>query len=134
GHATLYAVGADGMSRLGAPNELIARDVSEVTVQVVTLDEFCAERRLEPDWLFVDIEGFEIAALEGARELIERRGAAMRLVVEMHPSVWDSAETSRASAETLLRELGLRAVPLTGQTDALGEHGIVSLEHTGDAH
>jgi len=133
GQATLYASGAEGMSRLGAPNELIAERILEVIVPVMTLDEFCAERGLAPDWLLIDIEGFEMAALEGARELIRRRGAAMRLVVEMHPSVWESAGTSRASAATLLRELELRVVPLTGQTDALGEHGIVSLEHAGDA-
>ncbi|MCA1593753.1 MAG: FkbM family methyltransferase [Acidobacteria bacterium] len=132
GEATLYAAGADGMSRLGAANELIAAEVSEVTVPVVTLDEFCTARNLAPDWLFIDIEGFEIAALEGARELVRKRGAGMHLIVEMHPNVWESAATTRASAEALLGELKLRAVPLTGQTDPLGDHGIVYLEHAGE--
>jgi len=120
GSAVLFASGADGMSRLGAPNELIADRVEELTVEVVALDDFCASRGLEPDWLFVDIEGFEIAALEGARELIEKSGERLSVVVEMHPNVWESAGTTRASAEELLDELGLRAVPLTGQGDALG--------------
>jgi FkbM family methyltransferase len=131
GSATMYASGADGMSRLGAPNVLIAERVSELTVPVVTLDDFCRERAHEPDWLFLDIEGFEMAALEGARELFARRGAALNAVVEMHPDVWDSAGTTRAGAEALLSELGLRAVSLTGQADPLGEHGIVYLEHDG---
>lgn len=136
GAATLYASGADGMSRLGAPNVEIAERVSELSVPVTTLDDFCRERALEPDWLFLDIEGFEIAALEGARELLTRRGAALNVVVEMHPNVWDSAATTRAGAEALLAELGVRAVALTGQADPLGEHGIVYLKHTegtGDA-
>ncbi|HEX7174736.1 MAG TPA: FkbM family methyltransferase [Pyrinomonadaceae bacterium] len=132
GSATMYASGADGMSRLGAPNVLISERVSELTVPVVTLDDFCRERALEPDWLFLDIEGFEIAALEGARNLIARRGAALNVVVEMHPNVWDSAGTTRADAEALLEGLGLRAVALTGQTDPLGEHGIVYLERNGE--
>jgi FkbM family methyltransferase len=132
GSATLYAADADGMSRLGAPNVLIAERVSELTVPVVTLDDFCRERALEPDWLFLDIEGFEIAALEGARELVGRRGAAINIVVEMHPDVWDSAGTTRAGAEALLDELGVCAVALTGQADPLGEHGIVYLKHVGE--
>lgn len=129
GEAVLFASGADGMSRLGAPNELIADSVEEVTVPVVTLDEFCLSRGLEPDWLFLDIEGFEIAALEGARSLIEGRGASLNVVVEMHPDVWHTAETTRAGAEKLLRELRLVARPLTGQGDPLGEHGLVWLKH-----
>lgn len=128
GDATMYASDTDGMSRLGAPNELIAERVREITVPVVTLDEFCEARALEPDWLLIDIEGFEIAALEGARRLLARRGRQLHVVVELHPNVWDSAATTRAGAEALLSELGLRAVPLTGQRDALGEHGLVFLE------
>lgn len=128
GSATMYAAGSDGMSRLGAPNELIAARTRPLTVPVVTLDEFCRARSLAPDWLFMDIEGFEFAALEGARRLIAERGAEMRVVVEMHPNVWDTAGTTRDGAEALLADLGLRAVPLTGQRNPLGDHGIVLLE------
>lgn len=130
GTATLFASDADGMSRLGAPNKLIAERTKELSVPVVTLDEFCEAEGLEPDWLFIDIEGFEIAALEGARRLIERRGDALHIVVEMHPDVWESAGTTRAGAESFLREMGLRADALMGQSDPLGEHGIVCLVRT----
>ncbi len=133
GEAILFATGEDGMSRLGAPNELIAAQVEELTVPVLMLDEFCRERALEPDWLFIDIEGFEIAALEGARQLIRRMGPRLNIVVEMHPNVWESAATTRAGAESLLAQLNLRAVPLMGQRDPLDEHGLVYLEHTRDA-
>ncbi|HXT62741.1 MAG TPA: FkbM family methyltransferase [Pyrinomonadaceae bacterium] len=128
GEAKFYACGADGMSRLGEANRLIADRAVEMRVPVITLDEFCAGEGLRPDWLFIDIEGFEIGALEGARNLIERSGAALNIVVEMHPSVWDSAGTTRSCAEDLLASLELRAVPLTGQTNPLGEYGIVWLE------
>lgn len=129
GDAVLYAADVAGMSRLGEANKAIADRVSEITVSVVTLDEYCRTEELRPDWLFIDIEGFEIAALSGARELIKSRGRKMNIVVEMHPDVWDSADTTRAQAEALLAELKLRAVPLMGQSDPLGEHGLVYLEH-----
>jgi FkbM family methyltransferase len=129
GSATLFAAGADGMSRLGAPNELIADRVEEISVPVVALDDFCEARGLRPDWLFMDIEGFEIAVLAGARQLIKERGPDLNIVVEMHPNVWVSADTTRIGAEQLLADLELYAVPLTGQTDPLNEHGLVHLEH-----
>jgi FkbM family methyltransferase len=125
----LYAAEAEGMSRLGAPNEALDGKVTEISVPVVTLDEYCSVEKLHPDWLFIDIEGFEIAALSGARELIKNGRGQLGIVVEMHPNTWSSANTTRARAESLLSELGLRAVPLTGQTDPLGDYGIVQLEY-----
>lgn len=128
GEAVLYAADVAGMSRLGQANKAIADRVSEITVPVVTLDEYCSAAGLLPDWLFIDIEGFEIAALSGARHLIKSRGRDMNIVVEMHPDVWSSAETTRAQAEALLAELELRTVALMGQHDPLAEHGLVYLE------
>lgn len=127
GRQILYAAEADGMSRLGEPNEALEGKVSEISVPVVTLDEYCTSEGLQPDWLFIDIEGFEVAALYGARELIQSRRAALGIVVEMHPNVWSSANTTRAKAQDLLNHLGLRAIPLTGQSDPLGDYGIVHL-------
>jgi FkbM family methyltransferase len=129
GEAVLFAAGADGMSRLGAPNKEIADRVSPLSVPVVTLDAYCQSEGLEPDWLLVDIEGFEIAALEGARGLIQRRRGSLGIIVEMHPDVWESAATTRERAEALLAELGLEALPLMGQADPLGEHGLVHLAY-----
>lgn len=129
GETILYAADADGMSRLGAPNEAIADRVSAMAVPMVTLDSYCATECLTPDWLFMDIEGFEIAALAGARQLIKGRGKTLGIIVEMHPEVWASADTTRDDAESLLDDLGLRAVPLTGQTDPLNAYGLVYLTY-----
>lgn len=129
GEAILYAAEADGMSRLGEPNIALAGNIREINVPVVTLDEYCKSEELQPDWLFIDIEGFEIAALAGARELIRGRRGELGIIVEMHPNVWASAQTTRAGAEALLDELGLRALPLTGQTDPLSDYGLVYLAY-----
>src|SRR5260370_8419602 len=73
GEQILYAAEADGMSRLGEPNKALEGRVDEITVPVLTLDEYCGSEGLQPDWLLIDIEGFEIAALAGARQLIQSR-------------------------------------------------------------
>lgn len=129
GRATLYTASADGMSRLDAPNEALEHIVP-VEVDVLTLDEYCHSADLQPDCLLVDIEGFEVAALRGGRDTISRGRGHMQIVVEMHPGLWRSAGTSRDEVATLLRDLGLRPIPLTGQRDPLAEYGVVRMEWT----
>lgn len=129
GEAVLFASGADGRSRLAEPNRELGEAVKPVVVPIMTLDEYCAAGQLAPDWLLIDIEGFEIAALEGASGVVKARGRDLGIVIEMHPNVWASARTTRERAETVLRELRLRPVALTGQADPLADHGLVYLEH-----
>jgi FkbM family methyltransferase len=50
------------------------RPVTQAPVDVVTLDGFCDERRIERiDLLKMDIQGFELQALRGGQRLLERR-------------------------------------------------------------
>jgi len=125
--ATFFQAGTDGMSRLGAPNQQLGAMASARDVETLTLDDYCEARELRPNLLLMDIEGFEIAALSSARRLIKSRGRDMEIIVEMHPNVWASANTTRAKAESLLQELGLHAEAMTGQDDPLGDYGTVRL-------
>ena len=127
GEMPLFAAGEDGMARLGSPSSALEGRTRVVTVPVVRLDDRFPPEVPQPDWLVMDVEGHELEALEGARALIARRGAALGIVVEMHPSEWGPAGKERAQA--LLTRLDLRALALTGQGDPLAEYGIVCLEH-----
>jgi FkbM family methyltransferase len=129
GTATLYTPvgdpGLDGISRLGSPVDLIANNARKVTVPVITLDEYCEANELYPDWVVMDIEGFELAALSGFKRLLAKQRKKLGLVVELHPDLWNSNEFRDAAR--FLDELGLHAIPLTGQKDPLGERGAVYL-------
>lgn len=127
GDAQFNAAGIEGYSRLGVGNPDLPGGTS-ITVPVTTIDAFCARERLAPDWIVLDIEGYEGAALRGARETLRARRGGLGLVVEMHPTLWAASGTSRAGMESLLRELAMRPVPLTGQQDPFAEYGIVALE------
>ena len=60
---------------LGSGDETLQK----VTVPVATLDGFCAERGIDRvDLLKMDIQGYELRALRGARGLLDRR--AVRIV------------------------------------------------------
>jgi FkbM family methyltransferase len=127
GEAVLHAFDSSVWSRMGAPRQEIADRVSPIPVPVVTLDEYCEKEGVAPDWLLIDIEGFEMTALAGARQLIRSRGASLGIIVEMHPDDWHLAGMTRADVEAQLAAMGLRPVPLTGQRDPLGQHGMVFL-------
>jgi len=126
GTTTMYCSAADGMSRLAEQNSLLD-SAERITVPVITIDDFCARTGLEPDWILIDIEGFELAALRGAARTIERRQGNLGLVVEIHPALWASAGAARSDVERVLSDTGLRAIPLNGQRDPLGEYGLVHL-------
>jgi FkbM family methyltransferase len=116
--------GLDGLSRLDSPAKELGPRTSAVCVRVTTLDDYCENFDIIPDWILIDVEGFEFAALCGARKLIARRRLALGLVVEMHPDLWPSS----LCPSLVLKHLRLRPIPLTGQMDPLAERGVVCLE------
>lgn len=126
GKATFYLSGTEGMSRLGSPNPMLSQ-TQAIEVEVTTLDAFCTAEGVAPDWVLIDVEGFEVSALAGFRETIAAR-PGMGIVVEMHSSAWPDAGSSREAFEALLAELRLRPVPLSGQADPMSDYGLVHME------
>src|SRR5205823_2329233 len=75
------------------------------TVELVALDAFAAERGLEPPGLIkLDIEGAELSAIKGARELIARHRPY--LIVEYSDSTARDAGYDRSELVSELRALG----------------------------
>jgi len=131
GTRTFHMADADGMSRLGAPNPEIAQLTQAVEVMVTTLDEYCAAERTSPDWLLIDVEGFEFSVLAGARETIARLRGTLNVIVEMHPDAWSVAGWTREMAQALLDSFGAEVVSLSGHADPLAEWGHVLLRTGG---
>lgn len=125
GTADLFHGGdTTGLSRLGAPNPDSASG-PPVRVPVVTLDDYCTQAGVRPDWLLVDAEGADLLVLEGAARLL--RDTPIGVVVEMHAALWDPAHTTPDTFAAFLRRCGRIAIPLTSQLDPLRAYGAVSL-------
>jgi FkbM family methyltransferase len=127
GEVTLHLCGASPMARASEPNPLLV-NTEGVTVPVTTLDRFSASCQLIPDWVVVDIEGWEVAALRGGCALLTATRKQIGVVVELHPDAWSCFGESRAELETILTRLKRRPIALSGQKDPLAEHGQVSFE------
>jgi|SRR5581483_1861353 len=124
GEADFYASEWDGMGRMGAPNQNLER-TERISVPITTIDEHVARTGFVPNLILIDIEGFEIAALEGGKNTLLKHRPTV--VVEMHPNVWNSAGTDRGRAEYLMRELGLWPEPFLAGRDPFRDHGLVVL-------
>ena len=77
-----------------------------------------------PDCVLVDIEGWEIAALLGARRFLAAEPFPM-LIIELHPDAWAWSGHSRHHLEALLKRYSLHIAPLSGQHDPLSQYGQV---------
>jgi FkbM family methyltransferase len=118
----LILANTTGESRLatGGPAEAVG---ATVAVDVTSIDAFCARERVAPDFIKIDVEGGELAALRGARETIKARRGSLALFVEMHPTTWPSLGISRGDILAELRAQQLEAVPLARVDDMWATEG-----------
>jgi FkbM family methyltransferase len=129
GRARLYDPSAgSGFARIGAPHPIFfgAAVPPFVEVPVTSLDEWCGTRGVDPDWLIIDVEGYELEVLRGAAATIARL-PRLSIVMELHPNTWNDHARGRAEVSRALQRLGLSATGLTGQSDPIGEYGVVRL-------
>lgn len=104
------AAAAATAAAIAAPEAVIAPDA--VTVPVQSLDGLCAELDLRPDLIKIDVEGYELAVLAGAREILGRDRPA--LFLELHPQWLRELGSSAAEVVRLVEALGYRFHRLDG--------------------
>jgi FkbM family methyltransferase len=75
-------------------------------VEVTTLDAECARLGRDPDVVKIDVEGYEMPVLRGARELLARRKPV--LFLEIHSDLLERLGSGPAEVADFLRALGYR--------------------------
>lgn len=121
GLADFVVANTAGESRLAGPH---ARSTETQQVPLVTIDSFCARTGVTPDFIKIDVEGWELAALRGARETIRRAGRRLLLFVELHPSSWPHLGITPGHVLAELNSLGLEMAPLIPGTDPWAVEGV----------
>jgi hypothetical protein len=118
--ADFVVSGTAGESRLAA-----AADAGSTTVvtPVTSIDAFCAARGVVPSFVKVDVEGWELAVLRGARDTI-RECPDLALFVEMHPSLWPIVDVTKEELLEEMRDQGLVVEPLAPADDPWAVEGV----------
>jgi FkbM family methyltransferase len=118
GTAPLFDTAAgSGLSRIGGAHPGITAAVTPAEVPITTIDDFCGTSGLVPDWILIDVEGYEYEVLLGAAGTLRR--CRPRVVVELHQHV--SSDDSRRAGLRLLADLGLDPVVIPGSGDGRSE-------------
>jgi FkbM family methyltransferase len=86
-------------------------------VPMVTLDEVADRLNLQPDWIRMDVQGFEFDVLRGARKILARRDKPLRILVELHPVIWALNGLAMSDIEEALHDLGLAPKPIGPSTE-----------------
>jgi len=128
GAAPLRVDVASGESRLVGPTECApaetrGRAPATIATPVTTIDRFCARERIQPSFVKIDVEGWELDVLRGARETI-RRASALALFVELHPSIWPLIGVTREELVAELEAQSLVIEPLVPTGDVWGVEGV----------
>ena len=90
-----------------------------VDVPVETLDALCAGLGFAPDLMKLDVEGYELAVLTGARAVLGEHRP--RLFLEVHPERLRELGGSVEELVGLLEELGYRFLSLSGAPSSARE-------------
>lgn len=126
GEATFYTHGTHCQNTFcpTAPNLPSNRD--ETTVPIDTIDHFCGVRGLQPDWVKIDVEGYELPVLRGMIQILKYRP---KLLVEMHPYAWRELGYDHRDLESFCNTYNLDPIPLSGQALPLQDYGDVYLRY-----
>jgi FkbM family methyltransferase len=73
-------------------------------VPVSTLDTYCERQQVIPQLMKIDVEGGELAVLQGGKATIER--ARPIILLEMNPASSDAAGTTTQAIDEFLRQIG----------------------------
>lgn len=74
-----------------------------VTVPTMSIDQFCAERKLSPRLLKIDVEGHEAAVIRGAASTI--KGCRPFIIFEFWQSWWQEAPNGCAAAGCAVEQI-----------------------------
>ena len=109
-----YAFVADAVPQGEARPDLQDTGHEAQPTQVVTLDDFCAERGIaQVDFIRMDIEGAELMALQGAAGILDRDRP--HVLLEIHPQMLEARFNGTAAEQVveLFSRRGYRRSPST---------------------
>jgi len=72
-----------------------------VDVETIKIDSFCKENKIAPDFIRMDIEGYEVEVFQGMKELFKNSKAGFMIMLELHPHAYSNERSFAKELEYL---------------------------------
>ena len=127
--SSLYPPNEPFLARFSGLPELVNLDFT-VELEITTLDSVCQEEGIERiDFLQVDVQGADLAVLQGAETMLNRSVLAIQVEVEFSPLY--SQQPLFAEVDTYLRQQGFTLFDLSTAYRVRSRSPIHSTAHPG---
>jgi FkbM family methyltransferase len=103
--------GVLGTNRIGGSKSQ-SKNAKTVFREVRTLDQFFNQKRLLPDFIKIDVEGYEMSVLKGAQEILSRKKCP--ILCELHPGYWETMDLDACDFIERAEKLGYHILELNG--------------------
>lgn len=107
GDMQLNSDGVDGMSPSIAE---LNRHKNSITIPIRTMDSLLADNVMMPTVIKIDIEGAELMALRGGKELFSAATKPRLLFIEVHPNFLKDMGSTDVELINLLKEYGYKII------------------------
>lgn len=95
--------GTNGTNRIGG-SPFQSQRAKTVLKEMITLDEFFIKEGISPDFIKIDVEGYEMSVLKGAHNIL--RSKRCPILCELHPSYWNELGYNWDGLKQFLHALG----------------------------
>ena len=101
-----------------------------IEVDLITVDSYCRSHNIEQiHFMKIDVEGFELEVLQGARQMLEGRKITL-VVFEVSPEILAALSKQSVAIYDFLREAGYRICGLNNEP--VDRHAFASLKANAD--
>jgi FkbM family methyltransferase len=95
--------GTNGTNRIGG-SPFQSQRAKTVLKEMITLDEFFIKEGISPDFIKIDVEGYEMSVLKGAHNIMGSKRCP--ILCELHPGYWNELGYDWDGLEQFLYQLG----------------------------
>ncbi len=74
-----------------------------VDVKTITMDDFCNHENIIPDFIRMDIEGFEVEVFQGMKNLFTNAKSGFMVFLELHPHAYSEERSFAGELEKLFK-------------------------------
>ena len=93
----LVSSGGDSFPDRSPVNEII-------NVETMTMDDFCTSQKITPDFVRMDIEGFEVEVFQGMKNIFKNAKSGFMVFLELHPNAYTHERSFSHELEILMNQ------------------------------